>query len=319
MTGPKKETKHSRYYAKKYKCKWAAELRASGGPREIKSSASECQLSSVGVENAIPMYQEYMTLRNNIDDWLNRAVPQFPINLSDLKPQFATHLLSGASLSSELHGFALGNGRARLVFELAPQMEIPQPSWGGSTLWVPQRSSISTDTIYERLLDLRARSNRLKKISQKMQRYDGDLIWRYEEVENCIQSARSLYTDWYTMLDDLEGDPTDIDLLMFLKEVSQSLYNLGQTLAYLVYILQKLPRKPTESPTESPTRSPLVANRVANQVATGRQPSCQPGCHWLPTESPTRLPLVTTLLSIRCSSPLQLIIERKVLSPACIE
>ncbi|KIK51175.1 hypothetical protein GYMLUDRAFT_252282 [Collybiopsis luxurians FD-317 M1] len=283
MAGPKEETKHSRYYAnhrlerqaqsRKYKRKRAAELRASGGPWETESSATKRQLPSVGTEdyrNAVRMCQEYMTLRNNIDDWLNRAVPQFPVMLSDLRPQFATHLLSGASLASELHGFvdryishlpaldnldiwrffkgvcsmqqALGNGRAKLVFELAPHMEIPQPNWGSSTLWVPRGSSIPTDTIYDRLLDLRTRSNRLRKISQKMQRYDGNLIWRYEEVERCIQSARCLYTEWYTMLDDLEGDPTDSDLLMFLKEVAN--------------------RVATESPTESPTGSPTV-------VATG--------------------------------------------------
>ncbi|KIK53805.1 hypothetical protein GYMLUDRAFT_63576 [Collybiopsis luxurians FD-317 M1] len=138
---------------------------------------------------------------------------------------------------------ALSSGRARLVFEIAPQMEIPQPSWGDSTLWVLQSSSLSTETIYRCMLKLRTRMDRLMRITQKMQRYTGTLTWRYEQVENCIHSGWELYMDWYNMLDDLEDNPSAVELLMFLKETSCTLYNLGQVVEYLTYIFQNVPKK----------------------------------------------------------------------------
>ncbi|KIK50557.1 hypothetical protein GYMLUDRAFT_65212 [Collybiopsis luxurians FD-317 M1] len=262
-----KNTKHSRYYAnhrlerraqsREYKRKRTAAAKENKQSTVIPPSSNRPQLSSLRGENhAAPMYQEFITLRNSIDDWLTRAVPQYPVMKSEFVQHFSTYLLSGGSLSSDLHVFldryicnlaafddldiwqlfkslcamqqALGSGRARLVFEVAPQMEIPQPSWGGSTLWVPRSSSSSTETIYQCVLKLRDRTDRLKKISHKMQGYKGTLTWRYEEVENCIQSGRDLYLDWYTMLDDVEEDPAAVELLMFLKEVSRTMYDLGQ-------------------------------------------------------------------------------------------
>ncbi|KIK53470.1 hypothetical protein GYMLUDRAFT_63713 [Collybiopsis luxurians FD-317 M1] len=208
----------------------------------------------------VPIYQDFLALRNSVDNWLNCAVPWSPFSDPELKQQFSTYLLSGGMLSNHLPTFddlnfwcffksicamqqALGSGRAKLVFEIAPQMEIPQPSWGSTTLWAPQDLTPSTETIYWRLLKLRSRTDRLQRISRKMQGYNGNMIWRYEEVQRCIQSGRQLYMDWYSMLDNLEEDLSGLDLPIFLKEVSHSSYDLGQNLEYLMHVLQTLPRK----------------------------------------------------------------------------
>ncbi|KIK50858.1 hypothetical protein GYMLUDRAFT_252605 [Collybiopsis luxurians FD-317 M1] len=275
-------TKHSRYYAKhrserqaqsrEYKHRRTTASKRRETPRVAPHFLDRPQLLFPRAEgHIVSMYREFHALRNSIDDWWNRAVPQFPAMKPELIPQFSTLLHSGGALSNEVHVFldhyidhlsafddldlwrffkgicamqqALRSGRARLVFEMAPHMEIPQPTWGSSTLWVLQDLRNSTNIIYRRLLKLRTRTDRLTKITKKMQRYDGELIWRYEEVEKCIHSGWDLGMDWYTMLDDLEEDPPATDLLMFIKEVSHTLYELGQTLEYLTYVLRKLPRK----------------------------------------------------------------------------
>ncbi|KIK65171.1 hypothetical protein GYMLUDRAFT_56599 [Collybiopsis luxurians FD-317 M1] len=284
QTGSSKETKHSQYYAnhrlerqaqaRDYKRKRAAasKLLRSTDSKQCSTPPTQPCLSLVQAErHLVPIYQEYFALRNSIDDWANRAVPQFPVMRPEFERRFSTHLFSGSSLSSELHLFldrytsnlaafddldiwhffkgicamqkVLGAGRARLVFEISPEMDIPQPSWGGAALWAPQALKPSTETIYQRVLTLRARVERLKKISQKIRSYKGGLVWRYEGVEDCIHSARNLYLEWYTMLDDLEEDPDKEELLMFLKETSRTSYELGQTLEFLICTLRTLPKK----------------------------------------------------------------------------
>ncbi|KIK50022.1 hypothetical protein GYMLUDRAFT_253340 [Collybiopsis luxurians FD-317 M1] len=274
----KKETKHSRYYAK-HRLERQAESReyyhkrTAASKRAKRSENGPSSRSRLAVKPLVSMYQEFLTLRNDIDDWINRTAAQFPLMKPELRSQLSTHLFSGGSLSDELHRFldrytrklkafddldvwrlfksvctmqqALGGGRARLVLQFAPNMEIPQPSWGGVSLWTPQSLQLSTNIVYQRLLKLRHETERLTEISEKMKRYKGDWVWKYGEVENCLHLGRNLFLEWYNMLDDLDEDPDISELPMFFKETSRRLYELGQTLEYFTFILQKHPKVET--------------------------------------------------------------------------
>ncbi|KIK56406.1 hypothetical protein GYMLUDRAFT_247908 [Collybiopsis luxurians FD-317 M1] len=282
---PKNESKHSRYYASHWKarqaqsrayyhwCKDAHKTRKTSSKPSPLPLEKHMETSAAWIEDQrTSMYQEFLSLRNSVDDWMNRSVPQFPILKHKFSQQLPTHLFSGTTLSNQVHVFldrylerranfadldiwhfykgicsmqrGIGSGRARLVYELAPQMVIPQPSWGASTSWVRQDSADSTQTIFTRVLQLRARTNRLIKISSKMQRYRGDLVWRYGEVEECVHSGRALFMEWYTLLDDLDEDLSDVqDLCMLFKEVSRSSYELGQVSEYFIFLLSRLPKK----------------------------------------------------------------------------
>ncbi|KIK52153.1 hypothetical protein GYMLUDRAFT_64440 [Collybiopsis luxurians FD-317 M1] len=226
----KKETKHSRYYAK-HRLERQAESReyyhkctaASKRTKRSENGPSSC--SRLAVKPLVSMYQEFLTLRNDIDDWINY--------------QYTCKLKAFDDLD------ALRGGRARLVLQFAPNMEIPQPSWGGVSLWTPQSLQLSTNIVYQRLLKLHHETEQLTEILEKMKWYKGDWVWKYREVENCLHLGRNLFLEWYNMLDDLDEDLDISELPMFFKETSCCLYELGQTLEYFTFILQKHPKVET--------------------------------------------------------------------------
>ncbi|KIK50156.1 hypothetical protein GYMLUDRAFT_65399 [Collybiopsis luxurians FD-317 M1] len=289
-----KESKHARYYTRhreerkaqsrdyKRDCKVVLKAQKQGLVIASERNTNPIRRSSIDVPSvpAPPqllvkgnkmmshsMYQDFITLRNKIDDWVERTRSHLPAMKTSLVSNFPLYLFTGAILATDLHLFldkygdiipshyldvwrfhksvcgmqlALGSGRAQLVLEIDPDMAIPQPNWADVTFWVPQDSTSLSVSIHKRLSLLHSKADRFNVISSKLM-HSQIGQWTYEEIERCIQLGQKLYMDWYTVLDDLDDDFTSIwGICPFLKETSHTVYKIGQTLEKLTYLLPHL-------------------------------------------------------------------------------
>ncbi|KIK55262.1 hypothetical protein GYMLUDRAFT_62686 [Collybiopsis luxurians FD-317 M1] len=138
------------------------------------------------------MYQDFMTLRNKVNNWVEHTRFRLPAVKTNLISKFPLYLFTGGALATDLHLFldkygdiipshylnvwrfhksvcgmqlALGSGRAWLALKEDPDVAIPQPNWADITFWVPQDSTLLTVSIHKRLSLLHSRADRFNSIS----------------------------------------------------------------------------------------------------------------------------------------------------------
>ncbi|KIK62159.1 hypothetical protein GYMLUDRAFT_242850 [Collybiopsis luxurians FD-317 M1] len=176
---------------------------------DIPSVPVHPHLLANGQEMSHSMYQDFNTLRNKIDNWVECTTARSPAMKTNLVSNFPSYLFTSGALATDLHLFldkygdiipshyldvwrfhksicgmqlALGSGRARLVLEVNPDMAIPQPNWADVTFWVPQDSTPLTVSIHKRLSVLRSKADRFNAISVRLMRSQLEQ-WTYEEIE----------------------------------------------------------------------------------------------------------------------------------------
>ncbi|KIK57520.1 hypothetical protein GYMLUDRAFT_61262 [Collybiopsis luxurians FD-317 M1] len=195
------------------------------------------------------MYQDFITLQNKIDNWVECTMSCSPAVKTCLLSNFLSFLFASSALAMNLHLF-IDKYRDTIPYHylnvprfhksVNPDMALPQPNWAGVTFWVPQDSSPFTATIHKRLLVLRLKADRFNGISVRLTHFQLGQ-WTYEETEQCIQLGQNLYMEWYTVLDDLDDNFTSTwGIQPFLKEMSCMVYKIGQTLEKLTYTLLHL-------------------------------------------------------------------------------